>query len=316
MKTILLRHIQVLFDSLGKMAQTPLPTIMTTAVLGVAISLPLMLFKISDSLGLVTNQWQGTPQITVFLKLPAIQPQNDATLIDDTAINFGHTLLEIPEIRDIEYISPQQALSEFQQSSEWGDLLENLPDNPLPPLLVVYPYSELANSEVEALTVRLSNMPQVDSISYDQLWLERLSAMIDLLEYAVLVLSTLMSAGVILIISNTVRLGILNQRKEIDIIDQIGGNHSFIRRPFLYWGVLQGIAGALVAVLIANTGLIILSKPVQHLAQLYDSNMRIDWVDFTLFSVVVVITAVLGWVAARFTVGNYLRKLTANVSGK
>lgn len=316
MKTAFLRHLQVLFDTLGKMSRTPVPTIMTIAVLGVAISLPLMLFKISDRIGLVTNQWQGSPQITVFLKLPADAQSNDASPIDDVAIRFGRRLLEIPDISDVEYISPEQALSAFRQSSGFGDLLENLPDNPLPPLLVIYPYPELTNSEVEALIVRLSKKPEVDAISYDQLWLERLSAIIDLLKHAVLVLSVLMSIGVILIISNTVRLGILNRSKEIDIIEQIGGTHAFIRRPFLYYGVLQGIAGALAALLISNTALMIMSKPVQRLAQLYDSKLRIDWIDFTLFWIVVLITAGLGWVAARLTVGNYLRKLTTNVRGK
>lgn len=315
MKTVFLRHLQVLFNTLGKMTQTPVPTTMTIAVLGVAISLPLMLFKISDSIGLVTNQWQGSPQITIFLKLPDAQ-SNDANLIDDAAIRFGYQLLEIPDISDVEYISPEQAWSAFRQSSGFGDLLENLPDNPLPPLLVIYPYPELTNSEIEALIVRLSKKPEVDTISYDQLWLERLSAIIDLLKHAVLVLSVLMSIGVILIISNTVRLGILNRSKEIDIIEQIGGTHAFIRRPFLYYGVLQGIAGALAALLISNTALMIMSKPVQRLAQLYDSKLRIDWIDFTLFCIVVLITAGLGWLAARLTVGNYLRKLTTNVRGK
>ena len=106
MKTLVLRHLQVLFDTLGKMAQNPLPTIMTIAVLGVAIALPLMLFKISDSIGHVTGKWQGKPRITIFLQLPE---SNDATLTEESAVNFGQELLRNPGIRDIEYISPEQA---------------------------------------------------------------------------------------------------------------------------------------------------------------------------------------------------------------
>ena len=310
MKTLVLRHLQVLFDTLGKMAQNPLPTIMTIAVLGVAISLPLMLFKISDSIGHVTGQWQGKPRITIFLQLPE---SDDATRIDEMAVNFGQELLRKPGIRDIEYISPEQAFREFQQSSGLGEVLDNLRENPLPPMLTVFPELDLNNDQVEELIVWLSEKPEVHSISYDQLWLERLTAIIGLLRHAVMVLSILMAIGVILIISNTVRLGIVNRSAEIEIIDQIGGTRAFIQRPFLYYGVLQGIAGALAAILIANSALLVLSKPVERLAKLYDSNLRINWIEFDLLWVLLLTTAVLGWVAARVTAGNYLRKLRASV---
>ena len=191
--------------------------------------------------------------------------------------------------------------------------LDDLRENPLPPMLTVFPELDLNNGEIKELLARLSEKPQVHSISYDQLWLERLTAIIELFRYAVLVLAILMAIGVILIISNTVRLGIVNRSEEIEIIDQIGGTSAFIQRPFLYYGVLQGIAGALAAILIANSALLVLSKPVERLAKLYDSNLRINWIEFDLLWVVLLTTAVLGWVAARFTAGNYLRKLRANV---
>ncbi len=317
MKTVVLRHLQVLFDTLGKMTQTPLPTLMTIAVLGVAIALPLMLFKVSESISHVTSRWQGNPRITVFLEMPGeAQHQNNAALTDRAATEFGRKLLENPGIRDVEYISPEQAISDFRQSSGFGDLLDHLQENPLPPMLMVYPEPDLINNEVKELIDRLSENPEVDSISYDQLWLERLSAIIGLLWYAVLVLSILMAFGVVLIISNTVRLGIVNRSKEIEIIDQVGGTSSFIRRPFLYYGALQGAAGALAAIFIANAALLVLSKPVERLAKLYDSALRIDHIDMTLIWIVILICAVLGWLAARFTAGNYLRKLRASVREK
>ena len=105
----------------------------------------------------------------------------------------------------------------------------------------------------------------------------------------------------------------MNRSEEIEIIDQIGGTSAFIQRPFLYYGMLQGIAGALAAILIANSALLVLSKPVERLAKLYDSNLRINWIEFDLLWVVLLTTAVLGWVAARVTAGNYLRKLRASV---
>ncbi len=316
MKIFILRHLQVFFDTLGKMAQTPLPTLMTISVIGVAIALPLMLLKISDSLGMVAGKWQGQSQITVFMKLPNQLQLESADESEQLAMDLGQSFLQIPSVKDVEYISPQQALDAFRESSDMGDILDDLTHNPLPPQLLIILEADISNHTIEQLVSQISDKPEVDTISYDQQWLERLSAIIELFKRGTLVLSSLMAIGVVLIISSTVRVGILNRSEEIQIIDQIGGTFSFIRRPFLYYGVLQGVAGALAALIISNLALLVLSKPVERIAVLYDSSFRIQWIDAVLFWAVVAIAAALGWIAARFTVGNYLRKLRASAREK
>jgi cell division transport system permease protein len=317
MKTVLYRHLQVLLDTLGRMAKTPFSTLVSILVLGIAIAFPLILLKISDSTELISGQWQGKPKLTVFLQ-PLMAEAEDANAdeIDRQSIDFGHQLLQIPTIRDIEYISPVEALEEFRQSSGLGDLLSGLPGNPLPPILVVHPEEDIGNSGIKLLAAQLLEMDQVDTVSYDHLWLERLAAMTALLKRSVLVLSALMAIGVVLIISNTVRTGIQDRSDEIEIVDQIGGTASFVRRPFLYYGVLQGAAGALLAMAFANSALFFLGRPVEQLASLYDSSFRIEWIDFQLFWLVLLVASLLGWISARFTVGNYIRRLRANVRGK
>ena len=310
MKTTALRHMQVLFDTLGRMSRTPMPTLMTVLIVGIAISLPLVLQKIADGLTSVSSQWQGNYQMTLFLNQP--DNMNHAQL-DDWATEMGFNLLQIPSIKDVEYVSSEQALTEFRELSGYGDLMENLAENPLPPLLIVFPESDLSANELDQLMEQLTAMSEIDSVSFDQQWLERLTAIVGLFHRGVLVLAVLMGLGVILIISNTVRLGILSRSEEIEIIDQIGGTAAFIRRPFLYFGLIQGIAGSFAALLIANASLYILSAPVNRLAELYHSKLRIGWVGFTTSGEVILLAGLLGWLAARVTIDNYIRKLRASV---
>ena len=297
--TWILRHLQVLLDTLGRMWNAPLPTLMTLIMLGVAMALPLVLHKVVDSLAGAAGQWHHRPQISLFLNIP---PGPDDAGMDATAVAFGHRLLQIPAIEDIEYIPPGEAIAEFKRVSGFGAALDNLPENPLPPLLVVYPDPSQEVAQIQQLVTQLAAFEEVDSASFDQLWLQRLSAILALFKRGVAVLSALMAVGVVLIISNTVRLGIAGRADEIEIIAQVGGTRGFIRRPFLYFGALQGLFGALFACVIGNAGLYLLGKPVATLAALYESSFKIQWLGFSLSAWVALCAALLGWLAARATV--------------
>ncbi len=301
--TYLLRHLQVLFDTLGRMWKAPLPTLMTLTMLGIAMALPLVLYKIVDSLAEVAGQWHERPRISLFLNFA-----NDRNM-DERAIAFARNLLQMPAIDDIEYISPSAALAEFKRVSGFGLAMDNLPENPLPPLLAVYPYPTQERAQLEQLFAQLAAMPEVASASLDQAWLQRLAAILALFKRGVWMLSVLMAVGVMLIISNTVRLGVVNRSDEIEIIDQIGGPRAFIRRPFLYFGALHGLFGALFAAVIGHAGLYLLGKPIATLAALYDSSFKIGWFDSTAIAAVALSAAALGWVAARITVDWRLHRL-------
>ena len=71
------------------------------------------------------------------------------------------------------------------------------------------------------------------------------------------------------------RLEILNRRAEIEITQLVGGTRAFVRRPFLYTGILYGGLGGLLALVLVMTLRYLLTPPVRRLAASYGS-------DFTL----------------------------------
>jgi cell division transport system permease protein len=315
MKNYFTRHAQELRKTLKTMLGSLGSTLIAAIILGVAISLPIMLFKITESMSLVAGQWNDSNEVTVFVTNSTIQ-ELDQELVEQTYIDVGYQILQIPRVRDVKYISPDQALESFKSQSNFGDLLDELEQNPLPAMMIVYPENDLTELELTELVNALAQMDNVDSVSFDQQWRQRFQAIISVFNYAVLILAGMMATGAVLIISNTVRLSIVGRQEEIQIIDQIGGTAAFIRRPFLYLGALQGISGAVVALAIAFVALDLLGKPVNQLAQLYSSQFRIAPMDFVLCGWIMFLSTLLGWTAARFTVGSYIRKMRISALGR
>jgi len=301
-KVWLIRHLQVLFETLGRLWQTPVASLMTTLVIAIAIALPLVLFQIVVSVDRLAAGWQGAPQISVFLK-----SQTDAGPVDP--LLSGQTLLQNPMVEDVQYISPEEGLSTFSEMSGFQAAIEALPENPLPPLLVVFPATGNDNIASSELAEQLAGLPFVDTAVYDQQWLYRLTAMVNVVKRAVIVLALLMGIGILLVISNTVRLGITNRAGEIEIIDQVGGTKTFIRRPFLYIGAIQCLFGAILAWFITSLTLFLLVKPVAELAGLYQSTFTIGYVGAMVALSVAACVTILGILAARVTVDRYLVRL-------
>lgn len=299
MKNYFLRHAQVLFFSIGQLARTPLTTLMTLAVIGITLALPTSLYVLFDNLQRASHGWDAGVQISLFLK-------------HDTSERAASALVDkvrgMPQVAAVEYISRAQALTEFKRLSGFGDALDVLDNNPLPPVLVVRP-TPGSPSQVQALVQALSRLSDVDLAQLDLEWIKRLHAMLTIAQRGVLILAGLLALAVLLIIGNTIRLAILNRRSEIEVIKLIGGTDAFIRRPFLYSGLLQGFFGAVVAWLLVSLGLLLLSGPVRDLAGLYGSRFELGGLGLENALWLLLAGASLGWLGSRLAVSRHIRSI-------
>ena len=296
------RHLQVFFDTLGRLWQSPIASAMTTLVIAIAISLPLVLFQIVTSIDALTRGWSTAPQISVFLK-------GRVQGVDVDPVESGQTLLENPMVEDVQYVSPEQGLNEFEEITGFRQAIEALPENPLPPLLIVFPATGDDSAASTELARQMMELPFVDTAVYDQEWLVRIGAIVDAVRRGVIILAVLMCAGILMVISNTVRLGITNRASEIEIIDQVGGTGAFIRRPFLYTGALQCLLGVLAAWVISNITIALLARPISRLAGLYQSEFNFGLIGPMPVLTVALVTTVLGVLVSRITVDRYLHNL-------
>ncbi len=263
------RHMQVFLSTIGLMWRNPGSTLLTAAVLGVSLALPVGLFVLLDNVRQVGVGWDGTAQISAFLK-PNIDESIGRGVADE--------ITAYRQIESVTLISRLQALEEYRGFSGLGQVVETFEtENPLPVVLVINPDPEFSDpAAIEALVTEVGRHPRVDFAQFDLKWLERLYAIIDLLTRGVWVLAGLLALGVILVIGNTIRLEIENRREEIEIMKLIGGTDAFIRRPFLYTGFWYGCLGAMVAALFITVGFGLLDDPVRELSSLYQSSFRLS----------------------------------------
>src|ERR1700730_15142226 len=118
-------------------------------------------------------------------------------------------------------------------------------------------------------------MADVQTVQLDTEWVKRLHGMLDILRRVVLLTGALLGAGVVLIVGNTIRLDILNRRAEIEVMKLVGASDGFARRLFLYSGIWYGLGGGLMALILVALAAVILAKPVESLAKLYGTQLRL-----------------------------------------
>jgi cell division transport system permease protein len=299
--TLLARHAQGALYSLGQLARTPLSTLLTAAVIGIALALPTGLHLLLSNAQQLTAGWDASAHVSLFLKqgVGAAEAENTAA-----------TVRARPDVAEVQYLSPDDALAEFRQLSGFGDALDALDQNPLPSVLVVRPAASLTNpGAVSALVETLRTLPAVEVAQLDVQWVKRLYAIMEIGRRGVLVLASLLSLAVLLIVGNTIRLAIQNRRSEIEIMKLIGGTDAFIRRPFLYTGIWFGTMGGAIAWALVNVSLWALEGPVLRLAELYGSSFRLAGLDLAAIAGLLGIGTLLGLSGAGIAVGRHLRAI-------
>lgn len=261
-------HRLVARESFLRLLATPIPSLMTWLVIGIAMALPGSLYVGLSNVEAVSRGWDGAAQISLFVH-KVVSEQDSRKL--------ARSIEARPEVASVEFISRDQALAEFQQLSGYGEVLEHLDDNPLPAVIVVRPVEEDISAEAtEQLFRVLGDLPQVDQAVLDLEWVQRLYSMMALGKRMTLSLAALLSLGVLLVVGNTIRLAIESRREEIVIVKLVGGTNAFVRRPFLYTGLWYGLGGGILAWLIISVSLLWLGGPVAELAGLYQSEFALQ----------------------------------------
>ena len=292
-------HRDVAMESLRRLLATPLPTLMTVLVIAISLALPAGLYVLLKNAQVVSEDWDGSAQISLFLR-------KDTT--EDQGRKLANDLARRGDVKRTEYISRDQALKEFQQQSGLGNILNELGDNPLPAVIVVYP-AQNDLKEARQLRNDLAGMGQVDIAQLDAQWVQRLYALLELGQRLVVALSLGLGLAVLLVIVNTIRLSIENRRDEIVIVKLVGATDAYVRRPFLYTGFWYGLGGCLVALILIQSLLLWLDGPVQVIADLYRSQFSLSGLGFGPSLIMLVGSVLIGLLGAGLAVSQHLRAI-------
>jgi len=295
------RHLQALLGSLGRLIRSPLASFLTLLVIALALALPAALKLFVTNAQAATGNFASAVDVSVYLK-------TDVPLAK--AQQLSQAAQQRPDVAAVTLISADKGLEDFRTYSGFGDALAALKENPLPHVLHVRPRAAASSAAgLDSLRRYFAAWPEVDLVQVDSEWVMRFNAILEVLQRLLIIAAVLLGIGVLAIIGNTIRLEIQARRAEIEVTKLVGGSNAFVRRPFLYTGVLYGLGGALLAWGILTVVVLVLRDSVATLARLYGSRYLLEGLTPDDIGVLLGVGLVLGWLGAWIAAARHLRSI-------
>ena len=262
-------HRLALGDAARRIAAQPLASSLAALVIGLAVALPVLAATLVGSISRATAGLDTEPHINVFLAL-------DAT--DDDVRRIEAVLKAHPETASLRFVPRAKALEELKATSHLAELLANLDRNPLPHAFSVRARTSDA-ARLGAVRAAWAKLPKVDQVSAEFEWAERVSRWTRFAERALAAVALLLAAAVLFIVGHLIRLQVLTMRDEIEVSQLIGATAADVRRPFLYHGLLQGLAAGLASVAVAALVVAWLNAELRALTSSYAYEIKIVFMD-------------------------------------
>lgn len=300
MRAWLRDHRLALQEALGRLAGQSVGFALTVLVIGTAAALPLGLRLLTGAVDTLDRGPVAAARLTVFATVDAAPPAIRA---------LGERLGGHPAAAAVRFVSRDQALAALRRDAGLAQLMDDLGSNPLPDAWIVTARVGEA-AALETLRDEVSGWPGVDQVQLDADWARTLHAVTNGLRLAARLLGALLGLALVAVCFNTIRLQVLTQREEIEVAKLIGATDAFIRRPFLYFGALQGLVSGLVAFGVVAGGSESLRRALTP-AELGVGAM-LDALAPDLASLWLAVGAggILGWLGAWLSVSEHLRRMS------
>ncbi len=292
-------HTQAFARALARMRAQPLAAALSIAVIAIAILLPLALYILFANVTAAASRLNTEPNVNVYLVLSATEAE---------ARDIEKKLNAHPNAAKVTFVPRSEALAEMKRVANLADLLADIDANPLPHAFAIKPKSTEPAS-LDKMRNELAAIPKVETITMDFEWAKKLSRFVAFAQRVVFLFGLVLAATVAFVIGNTIRLQMLTQKDEIIVARLIGATRRFVRRPFLYFGALQGAMAGVIAVLAVICLTFWVGAEVNALAAAYGADFTIRAAGVMQSTWVVVAGGALGWIGAFVSVSMYWRQI-------
>ena len=286
MRAWLADHRRVASETTLFISQRIVSSFLVWLMIGVALALPGLLWVLQSNVHSLSQQWQGSTGLTVYMALEA----SEQSIADMAA-----TLQREPAVAAVQPTTPQQALEELLAQSADSQFLQQaiaeVETNPLPTSFAVALDSTQPFLALETLSRRLAAQAGVDEVVIESTWLERLRDLSRLANRGGSALSAMLLVAAVLVTFAAIRLAIDARLAELRVLALIGATRSQLRRPFLYFGSAYGLGGGIMAIVLMAVFLNEIEAPLESLLISYRNTLVLG--GFTPQMVLTVLVA--GW---------------------
>lgn len=207
-----------------------------------------------------------------------------------------------PYVLQTEYTSKELAAKNLTEDLG-EDFVEYLGHNPLLPSIDVYLKEQYANTDsIADFISKVSQNSKIKEVVYQESLIDVVNDNIKIISIVILAFTIILLVIAVALINNTIRLAIYSQRFLIKSMQLIGATRNFIRKPYILYGILHGLIGALIAILLLLVTLQFAQKQVPELVFLR------NWYEFVMIFITVSALGILiSGLSTYFAVTKYLR---------
>ncbi len=205
----------------------------------------------------------------------------------------------------INFISKDVAAKNFAQQTEGVDknFQAFLGENPLRDSYAIkINEGYFEEAKLRKIKVELQEIPGIYEADYAQNFVDGINQNISKIYYILAGSVLLLLLLIIILVNNTIKLAMYSQRFLIRSMQLVGATHNFIRRPFLWRGILQGLIGAMAA------SVLLISFQQFALYQIPELTILQDLPKFLiLIGIIIALGVLIGLVSTFQSVERYLR---------
>ncbi len=293
------QHASALRLALRRLIRSPFANLLGVLVIAFALSLPAGLYRLINAAAALGHNALPEPRLTLYMAPDA----------DSTAVRAVWDALAMhSEVLEFRYISSADALAELKANPALADVVGTLDRNPLPHTFIVRA-RDTSPTGLESLRKMAAGWDKVERVQMDGEWAKRLAALLEFLRRSTHGLAVALAVALVFIVFNTVRQQVLSARDEIEVSHLIGATPRYIRRPFLYSGLLQGLMGAVLAYLLLQLGSSLFNKEIEPLSALFSLDLQLRPPTLDECLLLGLVALVLSWSAAYLSVSLTLKRL-------
>ncbi len=221
--------------------QNILVNLLTVGTISLSILIFSLLLLLFINMEKVTDNWSERVQVTAYFdnELPKQELKALITRIQS-----------LEGTGKISYVSKNEALRRFRERLRGQEaLLDEVSAEILPASLEISLKKEFRGGDtLRNYTEKLRKVQGISEIQYGEDWVRRFNNFMDFMKLLGLFVGGFLVLAVIFIVANTIKLTIYSRKDELEILGLVGATRLFIKIPFIIEGVLQGAAGAVLAI--------------------------------------------------------------------
>jgi cell division transport system permease protein len=233
---------------------------------------------------------------------------------EEEILELKSQLEKMPEVKEVRYVSQQEALSSFREQNEKNpeiiQALRELGKNPLSPSLIILPKSaDNTDTLITNLKAYQSDIIESRDFNDNTVILEKINNITDSVNQVGMIIIAIFILTSLLVVYNSIRVAIYTHRREINIMRLVGASTNFIYMPFIASALIYSLVSVIVIIAIFYPFLTIL----QPYLEVFFMGYNVDILSYftthfwSIFGIEFLIVAIINILASLIAVKRYAK---------